>query len=41
MDENKLTLVLPISLHDSYKLTQRAGLMELGQFIELARERQM
>ena len=40
MTENRLTLVLPKSLHDSYRPAQQAGLMQLGQFIELAIERQ-
>jgi len=40
MTENRLTLVLPKSLHDSYKPAQQAGLMQLGDFIALARERQ-
>jgi hypothetical protein len=40
MDENRLTLVLPKSLHGSYKPSQQSGLMELGAFIDLARERQ-
>ncbi|MBI5485040.1 MAG: hypothetical protein HY888_11350 [Deltaproteobacteria bacterium] len=40
MAENKLTLVLPKSLHDSYKPGQKAGLMELNDFISLARGRQ-
>ncbi len=40
MAENKLTLVLPKSLHDSYKPAQKAGLMELSDFIGLARNRQ-
>lgn len=41
MGENRLTLVLPKSLHDSYKPVQQASLMQLGQFIELARKRQV
>lgn len=41
MAENKLTLVLPKSLHNSYKPTQQASLMQLEHFIELARERQV
>lgn len=40
MNGHKLTLVLPKSLHDSYKPSQQAGLIQLGQFIELARGRQ-
>jgi hypothetical protein len=40
MTENKLTLVLPKNLHDSYKPAQKAGLMELSDFIGLARIRQ-
>jgi hypothetical protein len=40
MTENKLTLVLPKALHASYKPTQKTGLMQLGEFILLARERQ-
>jgi hypothetical protein len=41
MAENRLTLVLPKSLHDSYKPAQQNGLMQLGEFILLARERQV
>ena len=40
MRENKLTLVLPKALHDSYKPAQKSGLLQLEQFIELARSRQ-
>jgi hypothetical protein len=40
MTENKLTLVLPKSLHESYKPAQKARLMELCDFIRLARSRQ-
>lgn len=40
MTENRLTLVLPKSLHDSYKPAQQSGLMQLGEFVALARERQ-
>ena len=40
MTENRLTLVLPRSLHDSYKPAQQTALMQLGEFISLARERQ-
>lgn len=40
MTENRLTLVLPKSLHDSYKPAQKTGLMELCDFISLARSRQ-
>ena len=40
MTENNLTLVLPISLHSSYKESQRAKLMELNTFISLAKDRQ-
>jgi len=40
MAENKLTLVLPRSLHNSYKPAQQASLMQLEHFIELSRERQ-
>lgn len=40
MTENRLTLVLPKSLHESYKPVQKAGLMELCDFISLARSRQ-
>ncbi len=40
MKENKLTLVLPIGLHDSYKTAQQVDLMQLNQFIELVKARQ-
>ena len=40
MTENNLTLVLPNSLHSSYKESQRAKLMELNTFISLAKDRQ-
>lgn len=40
MTENKLTLVLPKSLHASYKPAQLVGLMQLDEFIELSRRRQ-
>jgi hypothetical protein len=40
MTENKLTLVLPKGLHDSYKPVQQECLMQLEKFIELTKERQ-
>lgn len=41
MADNMLTLVLPKNLHCSYKTIQQATLMQLCDFIELARERQI
>lgn len=40
MAANRLTLVLPHSLHTSYRAAQQATLLQLGEFIELVRDRQ-
>lgn len=40
MTQNKLTLVLPKTLHDSYKPTQKAALIQLSDFISLVNARQ-
>ncbi|MFW5437860.1 type II restriction endonuclease [Paenibacillus apiarius] len=40
MQANHLQLVLPKRLHDTYKPRQQSWLMDLGAFIQLAKERQ-
>lgn len=40
MAENRLTLVLPGSLHETYKPAQRGCLMNLSDFISITRSRQ-
>jgi hypothetical protein len=40
MRKEKLQLVLPASLHESYKVEQRTYLMNVSSFLELVRERQ-
>jgi len=40
MQANSLQLVLPEELHDSFQKSQRGGLINLGEFIELARQRE-
>lgn len=40
MKANSLQLVLPAKLHDTYRPSQRAWLMNLRQFVQLVKERQ-
>jgi Lon protease-like protein len=41
MTANSLTLVLPKSLHNSYKPAQQSNLVQLADFIELVKSRQL
>lgn len=41
MKAHRLQLVLPISIHETYKEAQREWLMQLSDFIELANDRQV
>lgn len=41
MQRAKLRLVLPRALHDTYRDSQRPWLMDVGEFLKLAKERQI
>ncbi|GJQ62004.1 MAG: hypothetical protein SCALA702_10570 [Melioribacteraceae bacterium] len=40
MEANKLSLVLPESLHSTYKETQRENLLNLSSFIDIVKSRE-